>query len=714
MSATERPATLLHFRPPLPTCIRAAMRPEYIRMMLRLLLVALGLLALPATAANVAVSLAAESARPAPGKPLTLALTFAPKPTWHTYWKNPGDAGIETQAKWSLPAGATAGSLRYPVPGTLLVSGLMNYVYEAKQALLVDVAVPATATPGSAFPVRAKIDYLVCTDEICVPESATVAADLTVGDGAPDPARAAIFADARRALPVKLAERASYSITGERIAIAVPMAGVDRVTKAYFFPAGDGIADYSAAQTVTVAGDTLRIETKAQGKPSGAIAGILRIERPGEKPRGFEIVAEPGSVPAAGAALSASSGATGTPLAAAFLPAFLLAVAGGVLLNVMPCVFPILSLKALSLAKGNIDAGSARRDALAYAAGVVLVCTALGAAILGLRAAGTQVGWAFQLQTPEVILGLLLLTTAIALNLAGVFEVVLPGGGAGQSLASKPGAAGSFWTGALAAFVATPCTGPFMAGALGAALVLPPLAGLLVFAGLGLGLALPFVLIAFVPALRRRLPKPGAWMATFRRILSVPMFATALALAWVLGRQAGVEGMTLGLAGAVTLGLLLWWLGSTQGSGRSWLPLGGAAIAAVLAIIALPPTGPATAREADAPAGLAAEPFSEARLAALRAAGTPTFVYFTADWCLTCKVNEKGALADADVASAFKAAGVTTLVGDWTNGDAAIGRFIDARGAAGVPLYLFYGQSDEPVTLPQILTSAKLVEAARS
>jgi len=672
------------------------------------------LFALPLAAApHVAVTLAAESAAPAPGKPLTLALTFAPKPTWHTYWKNPGDAGIETRAAWTLPAGATAGTLRYPVPGTLLISGLMNYVYEAKQALLVDVAVPATAVPGSAFPIRAKIDYLVCTEEICVPESATVATDLTIGDGAPDAAQAATFAEARRALPVKLAERARYAVAGDRIALAVPMAGLDRIERAYFFPAADGIADYSAAQAMTTTDDVLRIETKVQGKPAGAIAGVLRVERAGEAPRGFEIIAEPGVVPAAGAALSASS-PDGTPVAAAFLPALLLAVAGGLLLNIMPCVFPILSLKALSLAKGNVDAGTARRDALAYAAGVMLVCTALGAAILALRAAGTQVGWAFQLQTPEVILGLLLLTTAIALNLAGVFEMTLPGGGGGQSLASKPGAAGSFWTGALAAFVATPCTGPFMAGALGAALVLPPLAGLLVFTGLGFGLALPFVLIAFVPALRRRLPKPGAWMATFRRILSVPMFATALALAWVLGRQSGIDGMTLGLAGAVVLGLLLWWLGQRQASGRNgWAAIGAAVAAVVLTIANVQPAAHASAR-AEVAAIPDAEPFSEVRLAELTKAGTPTFVYFTADWCLTCKVNEKGALADPAVAAAFQKAGVRTLVGDWTSGDAAIGRFLTSRGAAGVPLYLFYAGNADPVTLPQILTAARLIDVTRS
>ncbi len=670
-----------------------------------LLFAATLLAAVPAIAApHAAVTLALESVAPAPGKPLTVALHFAPQPGWHTYWKNPGDAGIETQAAWTLPAGATASPLRYPVPGTLLVSGLMNYVYDRQSTLLATVTIPASVKPGAPLPLSVKLDYLICTDEMCVPETATVSAQASVGDGAADPAQAALFSTARQALPKPLAEAASYAVTGGKLVLAVPLAGLERIRSAYFFPARDGIAKYSAPQVVTVFGDRLRIETEAGDKATGPIAGVLRINREGEaQPLGFEVNAAPGTTPPIGTSLGGATDMSGG--APGFLPALLLAVAGGVLLNVMPCVFPILSLKALALAKGGDDR-RARRDALAYAAGVIAVCVALGGLILALRAAGTQVGWAFQLQSPHVILGLLLLTTAIAFNLAGLFELGTPALG---GLAAKPGAAGSFWTGALAAFVATPCTGPFMAGALGAALVLPPVAGLAVFAGLGAGLALPFVAIGFVPALRRRLPKPGAWMVTFRHILSVPMFLTALALAWVLGRQAGIGGMTLGLGGVLAVALMLWWLGRRQASGGRGLPaIGGALLAAVLAVAALPASVPAEALGVDAPAGLAAEPFTEARLTTLRTAGTPTFVYFTADWCLTCKVNERGALADASVAAAFKRAGVATLVGDWTNGDPALGRFIEAHNRAGVPLYLFYLKGGEPRTLPQLLTAADL------
>jgi thiol:disulfide interchange protein len=272
---------------------------------------------------------------------------------------------------------------------------------------------------------------------------------------------------------------------------------------------------------------------------------------------------------------------------------------------------------------------------------------------------------------------------------------------AGDRLTRSEGLRGAFFTGALAAFVATPCTGPFMGAALGAALVLPAAGALIVFAGLGLGLALPFLLLGFVPALRRLLPRPGGWMETFQRILSLPMFLTALGLAWVLGRETGVDGMALGLAAALLLGMALWWLGR----GGRWLALIVLALA-VAAPLFLPPTEQPAASQAEGP--LAAEPFSEARLAALRAARTPVFVYFTADWCLTCKVNERGAMASSEVTDAFRARNIKVLVGDWTRGDPAIGRFLERQGRSGVPLYLFYAPGREAEVLPQLLTTGTL------
>jgi thiol:disulfide interchange protein len=326
--------------------------------------------------------------------------------------------------------------------------------------------------------------------------------------------------------------------------------------------------------------------------------------------------------------------------------------------------------------------------------------------LLGLRAGGAVAGWAFQLQDPRVILSLLLLITAVALNLAGLFE--LPAVTAGSRLAERGGTSGAFWTGALAAFVATPCTGPFMGAALGAALVLPTPVALAVFAGLGLGLALPFLLLGFVPALRRRLPKPGPWMARFRRMMSVPMFLTALALAWILGRQSGVDAMALGLAAAMVLALALWWVGRRQGHSGAWLRLAPAALAAIAAMFLIPSAGaePALATQQNL---LKAEPFTEARLAALQQQGRPVFAYFTADWCVTCKVNEKAALERAQVADAFAGKQVAVLVGDWTRGDAAIGRFLEKHGRTGVPLYLYYEPGKPVEILPQVLTPSRLV-----
>ncbi len=656
------------------------------------------------------VELVAESGVPAAGAPLTIGFRLTPKDGWHTYWQNPGDAGAPTRVAWNLPAGTVEPTpLAYPVPERLVVSGLMNYVYARPNVLLTSVVPDAGLARGAAFVIKARLDWLVCSADQCVPEGADLELPLSIGNGATDPEHGIAIALARAELPKPVDWAAHWQKAGDRFVLSVPFADPQRVRAAYFYPSVDGAIDYAAPQAVTVVGEALRIETAARA-PTGEIAGVLAVERDDiDRPLGFAVTATPGAVPAAGAPLDTAIAA---PLEAPPGLALILlgAVLGGVLLNVMPCVFPILSLKALHLARGNVPAAEARRDALAYAAGVVLVCVALGAMVLGLRSAGSLVGWAFQLQDPRVIAALLLLVTGIALNLAGTFEITLTTGNLGSETAAKGGVLGSFATGALAAFVATPCTGPFMAGALGAAIVLPPIEALAVFAGLGFGLALPFLAIGFSPALRRRLPRPGAWMNRLRAILSLPMFATALALAWVLGRQAGVEGMTMGLAGALLLGLFLWWLGVRQreGGGGAWLPAGGAIAAMVLAVVLLPTAEPAVAGEVSAPAGLNAERYSPERLAALQASRTPVFVYMTADWCITCKVNERGALADAAVAASFKARGIAVLEGDWTRGDPVISKWLAARGRAGVPAYVFYAADGREVELPQLLTVAGL------
>ena len=619
----------------------------------------------------------------------SLVLAMHPHPGWHGYWVNPGDAGQPTSASWSLPEGASAGPLRYPVPDRLLIGGLMNYVFARDYALLADLSLSKPLRPGETLPVRASLRYLACTDKLCVPETAEVSG--TIAAGLPPEVAAA-----KQALPRPLGTPARFALAGGTLRLGIPLPAAVAVADPYFYPLSEGAIDYAAPQRVSRNGDWLVVEAKAGPQAAAALDGVIAIGRG----QGFAVAAAPGAVPAAGTPVGAASPEAGWR---AILLALGGALLGGLLLNVMPCVFPILSLKALSLARAGESDRTARVEGLAYTAGVVLVCLALGAALLALRAGGTAAGWAFQLQDPRVALFLLLLIGGLTLNLAGLFE--LPTFGGGDSLAGKRGAAGAFWTGALAAFVATPCTGPFMGAALGAALVLPAAAGLAVFAGLGLGLALPFLLLGCLPALRRRLPRPGPWMSILRRILAVPMGLTALWLAWLLWREAGDAALAIGAGALLLLALAAWWGGRRRG----WLAAL-PAVAVAAAALALVPAAPVA--RAEAAGALGAQPFSEARLAQLRSEKRPVFLYFTADWCLTCKVNEKAVLERAEVADAFRKRGVAVLAGDWTRGNPEIGRFLEAQGRSGVPLYLWYAPGKDAEALPQILTVPALTSLA--
>jgi thiol:disulfide interchange protein len=660
-----------------------------------LILLMATIVALPAAAQNnIPATLVAESVAPAAGQKTTLAVAFVPKPGWHGYWKNPGDAGFGTQLTWTLPAGVSAESAAFPVPERLVISGLMNHVYNGPHALLIPLTIPAGLPQGTRLPIRLAAEWLACTDKICVPEGGTLTTTLTIGAGEVSAESRKQFDGWRAALPRPLGTKAQYQLSGTSLTLAIPLPASVAATDAWFFAETENAVAYAKPQQPERQGDTLIIKTTAADSTfKGPIKGVLAIKGG----LGLAVVAEPGVVPPGNAAGSAPGGWQVILLALAG------SIAGGLLLNIMPCVFPVISLKALSLAKAGGDEGAARREALAYTAGAVAACLALGGSILALRGAGQSVGWAFQLQDARVILFLLLLVTGITANLAGLFA--FKGFGGGEELAGAGGVRGSFWTGVLAAFVATPCTGPFMAAALGAALVLPTPAALAIFAGLGFGLALPFLMIGYVPALRARMPKPGAWMKTFQRWMAVPMALTAFGLLWLLWRQAGQSGFWVGL---IAVGILIALVLLAR---KKWpfgvgllLSLGVLAALTALSAPLLPKAGSV----------VQALPkdhvrFSESQLAALRKAGKPVFLYFTADWCLTCKVNE-GAAIDRDATrAAFARKGITVMVGDWTQPDPLIARFLEARGRSGIPLYLYYpAGGGAPRELPQILTPAML------
>lgn len=651
-----------------------------------------------------------ETSTPKAGGSVTVALLFTPEPGWHGYWENPGDAGLGLQLEWSLPEGVTAGKPRFPVPKPLLIGGLMNHVYEAPHVALVDLQLPSGLKEGTALPISIAANWLACTDTICVPQQDRFETRLTIGSGAIEETQRKRFDGWRALTPVPLDREAHFAVAGKRYQIAIPYPASAPLDRPYFFALTQNRIRYAAPQLARRNGDWLVIESEAGTEP-GPVEGLLRI---GEG-QGLWVRSVSGQIPGGGSTVTTlrPDGAPPNPATNDMLPfpwLLLAAIAGGLLLNLMPCVFPILGLKAFALAKAGGSESEARADALAYSAGVIFSCIALGGLMLLLRAGGEEIGWAFQLQEPAFVLFLLILMVVVTANLAGLFE--LRGFEVGSALTKRSGTMGSFWTGVLAALVATPCTGPFMAAALGAALLLPPLEALLLFGALGFGIALPFLLIAYVPRLRALLPKPGPWLNAFRKWMAVPMALTALALGWLLWRQAGEAGLWIGLA-AVAASLLI-----IVTYRRMHLRMRNAGLLSIAMLVTLY-TGVARWLPDDkaSPASAAANSdeivFSENRLADLRAKGTPVFLYFTADWCVTCKVNEAAAINRAETQALFKKRGIVVMVGDFTRHDPEIARFLSAHGRSGVPFYLYYPKSGKPRELPQLLTPAIIADSAQ-
>lgn len=631
------------------------------------------------------------------GEDALLAIHMRPEKGWHGYWLNPGDAGLGMQLDWTLPEGMAAGEPRYPVPHTLLVSGLMNHVYERDYAVLVPIKVPAGAKAGTRLPLRVAARWLACTEQLCVPERADLATELVVqAKDAPavDSNLAKRFGKWQRLLPAPLDAPATMAIDAKTLRLAIPLPASVELVDPHVFVREDKIVAYAAPQSFSRKGDRLIVSIP---RPDFATDGATQIEallKLDDFGNGISFTAKPGIVPSGGTPVATGKSAMELPS----LPWLLLAaLAGGLLLNVMPCVFPILSLKALSLARAGESAAHARIEGLAYAAGVILACIGLGALLLVLRAGGEQIGWAFQLQEPAVVVALLLVAAAITANLLGLFEFAVPG------FASAGSPQGAFATGLLAAFVATPCTGPFMASAMGAALLLPVAPALALFATLGLGIALPFLAIAFIPALRTRLPKPGRWMTVFRRWMAIPMGLTLLALGWLTWKIGGAMFASVALLFAAMLIVALFAVGRAQRRGRSARAAASLALFDVVACLALlPAAAPMAAQEASSI--LDTRPFTAQALNEARASGKPVFVWMTADWCLTCKVNEQVAIEQAATRDAFRKAGVIVLRGDWTRRDPEITEYLTGMGAAGVPLYVWYTKGGEAEQLPQVLT----------
>ncbi len=654
------------------------------------------------------------------GKTVLLGLRIDHQPHWHTYWKNPGDSGLPTSLQWTLPGGVQAGEIQWPTPKRLPIGPLMNYGYEDTLLLPVTLTVPA-GFDADTLEVQLRADWLVCK-EVCIPEGGDFLLKLparatTAGSGA-------LFEAAQAAMPVAMPQaQASAEVRNGALVLRVAGLPAPWQGKAIaFFPETAGVINNAArvpgqwqgdVWSASVPLDPQRTESPAQ-MPAVLVAdgqttgGLLQVQvtTPWPAP-GTATTQAP--LPALGEGTVTTSSPAAAPVGLGL--ALLFALLGGALLNLMPCVFPVLSLKVLGFAAHAGDRRQLLAGGLAYTAGVVASFVALAALLLALRAGGEQLGWGFQLQSPAVVAVLAALFTLIGLNLAGVFEFgsVLPSSLA-AARARNP-LVDSALTGVLAVAIASPCTAPFMGASLGLAVTLPAVQALLVFAALGLGMALPYLAASAWPALARALPRPGVWMAHFKTVMAFPMFATVVWLVWVLGQQAGIDGVAALLALLVVLSFAAWALGSPTLGPKA---RGGFGMAAALLLAAVLAWSVPTLRQ-DAIAAQPAQasddwqPWSAERVAQAQAEGRPVFVDFTAAWCVTCQFNKRTTLADREVVSDFEERRVVLLRADWTRRDPLITAELARFGRNGVPVYLVYTPGAAgPRVLSEILSVAEV------
>ncbi len=654
-----------------------------------------------------------------PGRPFEVGLRQTITPNWHTYWKNPGDSGEPTRIAWRLPGGFTVSDIAWPIPDAMPLGPLTNYGYSDQVLLPVTVTPPADLSAADVT-LTAKATWLVC-EKICIPEEATLSLTLPVAAAGQEvePSRhAAAFDAARRAQPQPIGWPVSVT-AAEDLVLRVASAELDpsRIANVHFFPDTWGVVDHAAEQRAVWNDEGLALHLKrgedAQGDKARDLSGVLVItERiDGEDVRnGFSIATNPKSPPTAPSTDAVGEQGEQGEQGFGLWQAILFAVLGGLILNAMPCVLPILSLKVMALARHGGRA--AVPSGLAYLMGVLVSFAALAAVLIALKAAGESLGWGFQFQSPVFVLAMAALFFALGLSMSGVFHIGGSVVGLGDPLTRQRGLSGSFFTGVLATVAATPCTAPFMGAAIGYALTRSDLEILLVLLALGGGFALPVLVLSVTDAARRLLPKPGAWMETLKQVLAFPLYATVVWLVWVLSVQAGSDGVLAAGIVLIGVGLAAWIIGR-----QTTTLLVRSALAAVVGIVVLasvaglvPGMSSSEARSTRVDM-TDADMFSEAAVDRLRREGRPVFVNLTAAWCISCKVNERVALQTDGFRQALAKYDIAYLKGDWTNRNEEIGRVLKAFGRAGVPLYVLFPAdvTAEPVVLPQILTEAIVV-----
>jgi thiol:disulfide interchange protein DsbD len=648
---------------------------------------------------QLTVDLVAEPTPIISGKTVTLALRFNPVPGWHIYWKNPGDSGLPPSVTWKLPVGWTAGPLQFPFPEKILLSPLVSYGYEQETLMLTTFTIPDYEKIPSSFPIEADVDWLACK-ETCLPGKAHLNLTLST-QPKPNIDLQGLFDDVRKDLPISL-PHISTTAKAEGSTLQLIVEPQTQVGSLNFFPEGDFLDEFKPSKTeiLNPRKVQLTLPLKENAKLLPSLQGVLVAENPWDT--------------SGHRALTISVALQSPSTSTSHLPLTLLfAFLGGLILNVMPCVFPILSLKALHLVQISSESrAAARREGIAFSFGVLLSLLALAGLLIILRASGQSLGWGFQLQSPPVVWLLLALLLALSLNLLGVFEFQSLLGGLATKKKSQ-GWAGAFASGLLAVAVASPCTAPFMGVALAAAFALPPHTTLLIFSFLAFGFAIPVLLFSFFPALLSFLPKPGAWMNTFKKILSIPMLAAVLWLAWVAYRLSGSSATLPALLGTIALfiGLLLYGRSQHSFPPSPTLRWGGLALVLLASVI------PATVLKTSSSELVSHHPdrlpWSEEEVARQLSQGRTVFIDFTAAWCLTCQVNERVTLSHPDVQAAFHSNNIAFLVADWTRRDPAITSALQKYGREGVPTYVILRPTpnSKPQLLPEIITPSIVLKS---